>query len=273
VLTWESATGAEYAPLQRHTGLFREFAATGEAPDAVLAFANRYGRLGVAVSLDAPPGSLEPRVYGETLAEWRAHIRAMREQVELWDMVQRGDVERLARLVRWREAAGPGERLLTVYPRGYSEPHSARGGGWPDEPFHPGEVIGPALASLQTNVNVRLRGQVSPQLIHDPERGEMGLYLVPANLLGALWLQLAQAVAGDKEHRQCTQCGKWFEVSPGAARPDRVFCSTACRSRAYRGRKERAREMHTAGKTVKEIAKELGTEAGQVKKWVANTKG
>jgi hypothetical protein len=273
VLCWQSPTGREYAPLQEHTGLFREFAGTGETPEAVLAFANRYGSLGIARPLSPPPGSREPRVYGEPFAEWCAHIRALREQVNLGDMVRRGDVERLAQLVLWQKGTAPGERLCVVYPRSYTEPQSAHLGGGQGEPFHPGDVIGPALASLQTNVNGHLQGRVSPQLLHIPRRGEMGLYLVPSSLLGALWLQLAQAVAGDKEHRQCAQCGKWFEVSPGTARPDRVFCSTACRSRAYRERKERAREMHAAGKTAKEIAKELGTGAGQVKKWVANTKG
>ena len=32
-------------------------------------------------------------------------------------------------------------------------------------------------------------------------------------LLGAFWLQLADAITGNKKYRSCLECGRWFEIS------------------------------------------------------------
>jgi hypothetical protein len=244
-------------------------------PDAVLAFANSYGRLGIAGPWRPPPGATEPRIYGESLVDWYAEIEALREQVDVWDLVRHRDLQELARRVRWRDNLPPPgeERLVTVYPGSYPvDPRSERLGGERDA-FDPADIIGPALASIQVNVNQHLSDRVAPRLLSIPRLGEMRVFLVPNDLLGALWLQFALALAGEKDHQQCARCGTWFEISPERSRPDRVFCSTACRSKAYRRRKELARELHAAGKSFKEIAAELGSKAQQVKKWVASTGG
>ena len=55
-----------------------------------------------------------------------------------------------------------------------------------------------------------------------------------------------------RRRRQCLQCGTWFEISPRAARTDRVFCSDACRFKAYRERQSRARRMHALADFVAE---------------------
>src|SRR5690242_5847434 len=50
-------TVRRYRPLERKSlGLFREFAALEPSPDAILAFARRYGRLGYPVSRMASSG-------------------------------------------------------------------------------------------------------------------------------------------------------------------------------------------------------------------------
>ena len=67
-------------------------------------------------------------------------------------------------------------------------------------------------------------------------RDRLRLQLMPTNLLEAMWLQFGQAVASDKSFRQCRECGTWFKNSPKTARSDKIFCSGACKAKAYRER-------------------------------------
>jgi hypothetical protein len=83
-----------------------------------------------------------------------------------------------------------------------------------------------------------------------------------------VWLQFATVVSENLVYGRCPECGTWFEVAPNAARSSRRFCSTGCRSKAYRERQDRARQLHTAGKTFEEIAAELESDAATVRKWV-----
>jgi hypothetical protein len=53
------------------------------------------------------------------------------------------------------------------------------------------------------------------------------LKLSPANLLDALWLQLAQS--NRHSFRHCLQCGKSFVIGSGHRRTDAKFCSDDCR--------------------------------------------
>src|SRR5206468_8187324 len=108
----------------------------------------------------------------------------------------------------------------------------------------------PALMHVQESVNGRLGAMASPGLRWDAESGRMALELVPRGLLGALWLQFALAVGGNKEFRQCGQCNTWFELSPETSRTNRLFCSGACRTRAHRLRQEQARAMRRQGKSI-----------------------
>jgi hypothetical protein len=105
-------------------------------------------------------------------------------------------------------------------------------------------------------------------LLYDRDRQHLRLCQVPRTFLAALWLQFAQAVAEDKDYRQCGECGSWFEVSPEVARTNRRFCSNACRSRLYRQRQARAKELFAEGKSLQEIAAELRSTVAVVKKWI-----
>jgi hypothetical protein len=91
-------------------------------------------------------------------------------------------------------------------------------------------------------------------------------------LLSAVWLQFATAVNENVGHGRCRECGKWFVVAPNAARSSRRFCSTACRSKAYRERQDRARQMHAAKKSFAEIAAELDSDVATVRKWITGFK-
>ncbi len=59
------------------------------------------------------------------------------------------------------------------------------------------------------------------------------MMLEPRDLLQAMNLQLAQAVAGGSALLVCKQCGRWFEAGRGAKRTVAKFCSDGCRNRFH----------------------------------------
>ena len=66
------------------------------------------------------------------------------------------------------------------------------------------------------------------------------LYIVPNNLLSALWLQFAQAVSSNTEFRKCLHCPAWFTYGSGTGRRKTAFyCSARCRRAAHRSKEKR----------------------------------
>ena len=129
-----------------------------------------------------------------------------------------------------------------------------------------------ATARRDWAINVGLRARPGEPLVQ-AEMANGRVQLVPANLLGALWLQFVAAIEDGKRFRRCParDCPlEWFEVSTGplGVRKDADFCSARCRHTAYRDRKSAARRMHRAGTPVNEIAKRLETSASRVRSWL-----
>jgi hypothetical protein len=60
--------------------------------------------------------------------------------------------------------------------------------------------------------------------------------VVASSLADFLMVQLVSAAEADIRHRRCEQCQTFFQVHPGLGRPEKKFCSDACRMRAYRQR-------------------------------------
>lgn len=67
--------------------------------------------------------------------------------------------------------------------------------------------------------------------------GKIEQYLEPENLLAAIWVQFAGAIEGETSFIPCVECSNWIAVAPGSNRPDKIYCSDACKMRAYRKRK------------------------------------
>jgi hypothetical protein len=67
--------------------------------------------------------------------------------------------------------------------------------------------------------------KLNAAIISDSNR--LRLKVSPANLLDALWLQLAQS--SRNSFRRCLQCGKSFVIGSGLRRTDAKFCSDDCR--------------------------------------------
>jgi hypothetical protein len=278
-----------YQPLAAFSGMFRVFADTQPSRDGIKAFADRFGPLGGDIAeriplYDQPHAGGVPLGTGEPLSAWSDEILTMRYAIDIWEAARTGDVASLECVINWKpdgsgvEIAGhPG------VPRGQLPEAPARvERAWIASThlgddvlgrFVPGDLVKPALHCVQSKINEKLEGRASPRLLWDAKRERLGLYIVPDGLVGALWLQFARAVERDSRFRQCAECALWFELAPGTARADKLYCSTPCRTKAYRRRQAEAVRLHGEGRSIEDIARELDSDPDTVRGWIERKLG
>ncbi len=199
-------------------------------------------------------------------------------------MVQQQDETALARHIEWKDAL-PGGPVVYYH----SHPELKAGAKSPEgdapvsdpvlpaplEDFEPFDVVTPAKVYLLQQLHQHLHdaaGKVQVGMAWDARRAQPAVSYVCPTLLSMVWLQFATVVNEGLVFNRCPECGTWFEVAPGAARTSRQYCSTGCRSKAYRERQDRARRMHTEGMSFEAIAEALGSDAATVKRWITGTK-
>jgi hypothetical protein len=281
----------DYRPLEGTLSLYRTLGATEPTQDGILTFVNQYGKLGEGVDVltvldDGQLSRVEP------LGKWQRTIAWLGEQVRIWEMLQRGNRDGLARVFKWygeevvryrppdslRQRLGlhPAdeehmEHMIRILPGSGELESFIAGPGITSEllsRLSPGDVVGPAWYWLLGSVNSMLRSTTQPALLWDEKRAGPVLCYYPRSLLGAAYLQFATAILSGRVSRVCQVCGRSFEVTKIASRNDRLTCSNTCRTRAYRDRQKKAQVMHAAGKTAQEIADILGSELEAVMGWV-----
>jgi hypothetical protein len=97
----------------------------------------------------------------------------------------------------------------------------------------------------------------------------LGMQFAPKNLMAAIWLQFAQAIGGNKKFDRCAECQRPFEIG-AETRAGSKYCRSACRSKAYRNRIGRAKELHKQGRSSKQIPSLLGSDSKTVKGWLSS---
>jgi hypothetical protein len=280
-----------YRPFDEETGLFLTLADTPADAEEILRFANTYGRLGVGAWLPGEAGEggvVSLGDYGlkegdrtlrfadvqlETISAWQWYIRWMNGLTGLWHMARLGDTGVMSRFFIWDSA---GVSFFKLPALSQFSPREGRGRLLTTAQLRAagverGDLVGAAYVVLGEALSGQLT-QAPTGLGWDPEKRQPFLSPQVRDLWSAICLQFAAAVAGDKSFEQCRSCGKWFELAPGVNRAGRLTCSATCRQRVYRGRMERARELHAEGRTVKEIAREVGSSVAAVRRWVAGRK-
>jgi len=213
-----------YTPLSHNSGLHRTFARLKPDPSAVITFANRFGLLGVRSAKHSP--ALDNSLVGtgsgievEPFSDWEAESEKLRRALELWDTTIIGNCE--------------------MFPRGHDGNASCALTG--PEPCSCADTkdAREALDALLTDVNQQLETlDVESGLVWDASGAGIKMALVPHNLLGAIWADFALAVGANKHfdrYKLCPACGIYFEKHL-LKRKDAIYCSDACKSRAYRNR-------------------------------------
>jgi hypothetical protein len=116
----------------------------------------------------------------------------------------------------------------------------------------------------------RIAKDTPPTLCYDVELKRFRITLSPSSLINAFWVQLCVAIVEQKQHKKCPTCGTWFEVSPELRRADARYCREACRTKAYRDKKEEAKRLFFSGVPVAEIGVQLNTKPKIIRNWVQN---
>lgn len=248
-----------YYPLnKKHADLFQTFASVDPNTVGIQQFADRYGLLGGKYTVGVKFITVGPRMVelysnrrpdvlathiryddnytdGEPLIAWMRQILIMKHAVEVWSLLNRRDEAGLREYVRWHHKTftlvdpETGKKLTHGHAMFTFE--DAVG----ENKLVQGETLRPARVLLADLINNNLKGQVTPLTLCHVGLQKTTLRFVPESLLGALWLQFAQAVDKSHAYKQCEACGKWFDISNGfGARADKKTCSSTCRKRLSR---------------------------------------
>lgn len=210
-----------YDPL-REVKLFLDFTML-ETQDEIYAFANKYGQLTFSIA--------------ESLRDWRHEITALKEAVWLWEKKKDRASKELQGFFKWDGdiLTAPEmyddqmrDRAAFIFNKDYpgllgissTGPRYLPLPGY--QQFKHGDVLTPAEKLIEALVSKRLDKYVSFQL----ENGELHLRI--RSLIGAMWFQFAEAVAGHLEYKRCTYCASWM-MKFNAKGKQRLFCSNACK--------------------------------------------
>ena len=233
-----------YAPFDSQTGLFHAFAAVKSEADAI-AFANRFGPLGADLSIaivdvvPEEPWKMRTDLYwAEPIEKWLAEARDMARAISLWELIQSGSpgvftakLTRSAARLKIKTGSPLHKHIAKdwVLAKKTENPERFRQITESDEKDWP-RVL------LEQWVNRGTGGRTDFGLgLSDKS---LGAAQTPRGLIGALWQQATLAIDGHVDFLQCRQCRDWFGISAEHARPEKLFCSNACRMRAYRKRKK-----------------------------------
>ncbi|MGC1788936.1 MAG: hypothetical protein WA718_19565, partial [Terriglobales bacterium] len=248
--------GAASSPLRNKTGLFKTFASLPKDEDeSILEFANMHGPLdrgsagpiGKTVTLRRPKRGESAEIhYAESLDIWSDQISLMKWLVRVWDAARRKEQSFLKRFIQWEQdcvIAQLNPSLPDCPLTGMETIATDSGDPRMWSKLKQGDLLDPAMLYLQRNINKQITEFPSQvRLLWD--NGRSFLFIEPTNLIGALWLQFAQAIDGDREYRVCQQCREWFEIGGGKKkdgadhhRTDARFCTNACKQKAYRAGK------------------------------------
>jgi hypothetical protein len=226
--------GVRYRPCEPHPGLFREFAELSPTRDAIRDFAGQYGDLFNRFALEQ--GAVRDDgtdAWGTSLGTWTQEIGDMRVLVVLWERVQHRQIAALKKIIKWTDKA-VGYVIETPRRKANVTLAHAEIPGSGFGRFDRKDVLFPAKCALQMEINKRIAEQPTvPHLAWTPDYHQR-LIFTPPNLLGAMWMQFAQAVTGEFELYSCDACGKFFQRGPGGRRADATTCSDACRQRKNR---------------------------------------
>ena len=131
----------------------------------------------------------------------------MRKSVRLWDATRSRDEGRLRQI--WEKEKGFYNLMHGTIPSDQTSTPAANfvldaiTSGIPPEGGQR-DFLQSAAWMLQFPINKRLREETNVTLAYSHEEGRQRMYILPKNLIGAMWLQFAQALVYRKlKHPSC----------------------------------------------------------------------
>lgn len=212
-----------YAPLRKNPVMHREFCEIA-GNRGIVQFASRYGPLGFTRSYAVRKRGARQStpVFIESVARWKYELAEIQRLVYLWEVVKSKRLSLLGALTN-READGI---YITLGKRRdfIDDNRSALARKWDSDGEQPEEA---ALQYLTTSINKKVTGSVFPTALPTYRKK---IYLMPINLMAAMWLMFLWEVIGEVRPRKCPGCGEWFDPK----RNTRITCGDRCRKRKSR---------------------------------------
>ncbi len=266
-----------YFPLIEFNGLFYDFAHTATTKEAIKAFADKYGaledsRTAVFVKDDNDLKDIHSSYVLATarlnnrandtnsIDQWIEESLLMNQVVNLWQLAQKNS-NKLNVNIEWvndknllfkKVYVYNPERLgkINLLVSSEADPKTTNNiktstGAYTSISISP-ELMSylgnrklqrPALYLIQYILNDKINQRINPELSFDDNGRKLNFSIVPKTLIGALWLQCAQAISGNKEYSTCKTCSSWFELAPHVKNKGKIYCSDACKSKAWRLKK------------------------------------
>ncbi len=277
-----------YKPFESAKSLFLHFSKLDLTEEAICDFASQYGLLSRPQEI-MDVATVES-YQGEAVLMWENEVVAMKRAVVLWEASKEGRVEFIRSCIVSENQSMLGEQVfkyvdpinydgisflsglmqeertqeISIESYMYSSAHileekpnlllssdmSTFKFAIP-ESCNKEEYTRLALFAAQVIINNKLQLHCyPPQLIFSMTNDKPELNFRPKNLIGAMWLQFARAIDGNKEYRRCAMCPTWMEVgdytnSPSSYRRSKKYCSNTCKCKAYRRRQSKKKKHNT----------------------------
>ncbi|MFC0472502.1 hypothetical protein ACFFHM_18955 [Halalkalibacter kiskunsagensis] len=223
-------------------------------------------------------------IIGEPFSYWATEIKLMKNATRLWGWLQNEEVGKLSQVINWYDNGGGfnvalGEldniKLFRKLPkeeqrfcfdydisfRDYNRTNSKH----IMESTKPGEILLPARIALIDIINKKLEQSPVHHRILLDEKNEPKQYVVPDNLLSAMWFQFYQSLTGEKKYKRCAVCQLWENVTE--KRTDWLYhnsCGNTFRVRKSRG----IRDILKNKKSIEEVASHCGVSPKLVREWL-----
>ena len=218
------ALKSEFGRMICEPDLYLKFASTRLTPSAILDLANMYGLLNYPIGGSGKPDpksvfTFKPSRSPKTAAAFPLDpiekkmdkLSLFIEPAEAW-LRTHASINRLLRISAEYQADDDREAMSSFLEDGY---------------------------------NYAMGGSLTFLAKIDPTTGKGYSEIIASSLSSMLEVQWGMSVVADTSHRQCEECPTWFNVAPGSGRPEKQYCSDACRMRAYRKRKAQGSRRKT----------------------------
>jgi hypothetical protein len=267
--------------LETKPSLFLEFAELQPTMKCILEFANRYGKLsGEEMDVTVPKDSgvnfnaskivqREKQIVClakvEPLSFWQEEIQKMKWITQVWRWTQNRQMDFLRRIINISDTEVSfiiaDQEVLEQYSTSEEVIRASQRNVFDfyaktilpeDEPvlfqrIGKDDFVLCGKIVLVQEINDRLSHEdiafVHPILLLDKEN-QIGPYLIPNNLLVAMWLQFYLTASGERRFVRCRVCGKWEDATDRSKNWSvHQECATRERMKRYRQRLKEQSEV------------------------------
>jgi hypothetical protein len=295
----ENTGYTRFNPLEECPSLFLRFADMDCTEQDYIHFANENGLLTGDLLLSNIPHNERRKekigdeiveveiakkfIVGDPLVLWQKEHFILKYTVQVWEWLKDRNTNKLALVIRWNNSNKEvkyflgSEKDLRLYHSESSEHNKIMHGTLASETsnsillshFIPNDVLLPAQVLIQQQINKKLKEyRVNPVLLMD-NKNMLQQYLMPENLLSAMWFQFYQAVTGEKKYKKCEVCHKWEDItnkkSNWSKHPE---CAGRLRTANYRKKLADIKELYAHGASAAEIAEKYKESEEQIIKWI-----